>query len=107
MPAARSSSRSRTLALVCCMSTTCKDPREQGRRVGTLSADLRCVQSAAREAGTRGSPARGCRAAVRDRTKFVFLRPTVMLGLFQTPTLHPMAEEIERTVRAIVNQAAR
>ena len=41
-----------------------------------------------------------------ERTKFVFLRPTVMLGLFQTPALHPMAEEVERTVRAIVDQAA-
>ena len=42
-----------------------------------------------------------------DRTRFVFLRPTVMLGLFQAPVLHPMAEEVEGTVRAIVDQAAR
>lgn len=41
------------------------------------------------------------------KTKFVFIRPTVMLGLFEVPELDPVAEEVERTVTGIVNTAAR
>ena len=42
-----------------------------------------------------------------DRTKFVFVRPTMMLQLFETPQLEPLAEDVERTVRTIVESAAR
>ncbi len=42
-----------------------------------------------------------------DRTRFVFVRPTMMLHLFATPQLEPLAEDVERTVLAIVESAAR
>jgi hypothetical protein len=41
-----------------------------------------------------------------ERTTFAFVRPTVMLGLFEIPELRPLAEDVERTVRAIVDRAA-
>jgi len=42
-----------------------------------------------------------------DKTTFAFIRPTVMLGLFGSTELQPVAEEVERTVREIVEMAAR
>lgn len=41
-----------------------------------------------------------------ERTTFAFVRPTVMLGLFEIPELGPLAEDVERTVRALVDRAA-
>ena len=41
-----------------------------------------------------------------EKTKIAFIRPTVMLGLFGAPDLDPVAEEVERTVREIVEAAA-
>ena len=41
-----------------------------------------------------------------DKTKLAFVRPTVMLGLFGAAGLDPVAEEVERTVREIVEAAA-
>ncbi len=42
-----------------------------------------------------------------EKTTFAFIRPTVMLGLFGSHELEPVAEEVERTVREIVEMAAR
>jgi len=42
-----------------------------------------------------------------DQTKFAFVRPTVMLDLFGSAELKPIAEEVESTVREIVEAAAR
>lgn len=42
-----------------------------------------------------------------ERTKFAFVRPTVMLGLFESPQLEGLAADVERTVRAIVERSAR
>jgi hypothetical protein len=42
-----------------------------------------------------------------ERTKFAFVRPTVMLGLLEMPKLEGLAADIERTVRAIVDSPAR
>lgn len=41
------------------------------------------------------------------KTKFAFIRPTVMLGLFGPTGLDAVAEEVERTVKQIVDAAAR
>ena len=41
-----------------------------------------------------------------ERTKFAFVRPTVMLGLFETPQLEGLAADVESTVRASVESAA-
>ena len=40
-------------------------------------------------------------------TKIAFIRPSVMLGLFGVPDLDPVAEEVERTIREIVEAAAK
>lgn len=45
--------------------------------------------------------------AEREKTTLAFIRPTTMLGLFGAEDLQPVAEEIERTVREIVDTAAR
>lgn len=42
-----------------------------------------------------------------NRSRFVFVRPTMMLHLFETPQLEPLAQDIERSVRTIVESAAR
>ncbi len=42
-----------------------------------------------------------------EKTKIAFIRPTVMLGLFGVPDLDPVAEEVEHTVREIVEAAAK
>lgn len=42
-----------------------------------------------------------------DKTKLAFVRPTVMLDLFETPELKPIAEEVEATVTKIVEAAAK
>jgi uncharacterized protein (DUF302 family) len=42
-----------------------------------------------------------------ERTKVAFVRPTVMLGLFEMPQLERLAADVERTVRAIGDSAAR
>lgn len=42
-----------------------------------------------------------------EKTKFAFIRPTVMLGLFGSADLASMAEEVERTVTEIIAVAAR
>jgi uncharacterized protein (DUF302 family) len=57
-----------------------------------MSAALPCAISVFSEAG---------------KTTFAFIRPTVMLGLFGVADLGPVAEEVERTVREIVEAAAR
>lgn len=44
--------------------------------------------------------------AEREKTTLAFIRPTTMLGLFGAEDLQPVAEEIERTVREIVETAA-
>lgn len=41
------------------------------------------------------------------RTKVAFIRPTVMLGLFGAAGLEAVAEEVERTVKQIVDAAVR
>ena len=45
--------------------------------------------------------------AEREKTTIAFIRPTAMLGLLGSEDLQPVAEEVERTVRAIVETAAR
>lgn len=40
------------------------------------------------------------------RTKFAFVRPTVMLGLFGILELRSLAADVERSIRAIVESAA-
>lgn len=40
------------------------------------------------------------------RTKFAFVQPTAVLGLFGIADLTPVAEEVEASVRAIVATAA-
>ncbi len=42
-----------------------------------------------------------------DKSKIAFIRPTVMLGLFGTAGLDPIAEEVERTIKEIVEAAAK
>ena len=56
-----------------------------------MSAALPCAISVFSEAG---------------KTIFAFIRPTVMLGLFGAAGLDPVAEEVERTIREIVEGAA-
>lgn len=41
------------------------------------------------------------------KTKIAFLRPTVMLGLFELPELASAAAEVERVIEEIVNAAVR
>ena len=41
------------------------------------------------------------------KTRIAFVRPTVMLGLFESPELASTAAEVERTIEDIVNAAAR
>jgi uncharacterized protein (DUF302 family) len=41
------------------------------------------------------------------KTKIAFLRPTVMLGLFESPELASAAAEVERTIEEIVHAAVR
>jgi uncharacterized protein (DUF302 family) len=56
-----------------------------------MSAALPCAISVFSDAG---------------KTIFAFIRPTVMLGLFGAASLDPVAEEVERTVKEIVDAAA-
>lgn len=56
-----------------------------------MSAALPCAISVFSESG---------------KTIFAFIRPTVMLGLFGAAGLDPVAEEVERTVKEIVEAAA-
>ncbi len=42
-----------------------------------------------------------------DKTKIAFIRPTVLLGLSGAADLGAIAEEVERTVKAIVDTAVR
>ncbi len=42
-----------------------------------------------------------------DKSTIVFVRPTVMLGLFGDTEMRGIAEEVEQSVRAIVEAAAR
>ncbi len=42
-----------------------------------------------------------------EGTRFAFIRPTVILGLFELGELKTVAEEVERTVKEIVEAAAR
>lgn len=41
-----------------------------------------------------------------ERTKFAFVKPTIMLRMFGSEELRPVAEEVEDTVRRIVETAA-
>ena len=41
-----------------------------------------------------------------DKTKFAFLKPTVMLDVFESTELQTVAKEVENTVRDIVETAA-
>ncbi len=56
-----------------------------------MAAALPCAISVFSEAG---------------KTTFAFIRPTVMLSLFGAADLDPVAEEVERTVKEIVEAAA-
>jgi len=42
-----------------------------------------------------------------DRTRLAFVRPTVMLAMFESPGLGPVAAEVEASMRSIVETAAR
>ena len=57
-----------------------------------VSAALPCAISVFREA---------------EKTKFAFVQPTAMLGLFGVADLVPVAQEVETSVRSIVAVAAR
>jgi uncharacterized protein (DUF302 family) len=50
-----------------------------------------------------------CRIAVytdQEGTKLATVRPAAMIGMFGKPALQPVAEEVERTVTAIMREAA-
>ena len=56
------------------------------------------------------STALPCRISVYregDDTVLATLRPTVMLALFETAGLEPVAQEVEKTIMAIMQEAAR
>jgi uncharacterized protein (DUF302 family) len=56
------------------------------------------------------SPALPCAISVfreGDGTRISFIRPTVMLEMFGEADLRPIAEEVEETMRAIVEAAVR
>ncbi|HET7213889.1 MAG TPA: DUF302 domain-containing protein [Terriglobia bacterium] len=56
------------------------------------------------------STALPCRISVYregDETVLATLRPTVMLALFETAGLEPVAQEVEKTIMAIMQEAAR
>jgi uncharacterized protein (DUF302 family) len=51
-----------------------------------------------------------CRVSVYEdggRTKLATIQPTALLGLFENPELRPVAEEVERTLSLIMEEAAR
>lgn len=55
------------------------------------------------------STALPCRISVYregDETVLATLRPTVMLALFETAGLEPVAQEVEKTIMAIMQEAA-
>ena len=50
-----------------------------------------------------------CRIAVyeeKGKVKIATLLPTEMLGLFSAPELKPVAEEVEREIKAMVDEAS-
>jgi uncharacterized protein (DUF302 family) len=62
------------------------------------------------EANPLAATALPCAIAVfaeGKRTTLAFIQPTAMLGLFGSEDLQPVAEEVERAVREIVEAAAR
>lgn len=62
------------------------------------------------EANPLAATALPCAIAVfseHEKTTLAFIRPTAMLGLFGSQDLQPVAEEVERTVREIIDTAAR
>ena len=55
------------------------------------------------------STALPCRISVytdKGRTKLATVRPAAMIGMFGKPALQSVAEEVERTVTAIMREAA-
>ena len=55
------------------------------------------------------STALPCRISVytdQGGTRLATLRPAAMIGMFGKPALQPVAEEVERTVTAIMREAA-
>lgn len=61
------------------------------------------------EANPSISTALPCRISLYragDRCKLATILPTAMLGLFQTPELRSVAEEVESAIRAMMQEAA-
>jgi len=61
------------------------------------------------EANTEISTALPCRISLYregDRVTLATLRPTALLDLFQTPALRSVAEEVEQTMRQMMEEAA-
>ena len=61
------------------------------------------------EANTEISTALPCRISLYregDRVTLATLRPTALLDLFQTPALRSVAEEVEQTMRQMLEEAA-
>lgn len=62
------------------------------------------------EANLQVSTALPCRISVYEgdgTTKLATIRPTALIGLFGTPELKPVAEEVEEALVAIMTEAAR
>ena len=62
------------------------------------------------EANLQVSTALPCRISVYEeggRTKLATIRPTALIGLYGTPELKSVAEEVENTMVAIMAEAAR
>jgi uncharacterized protein (DUF302 family) len=62
------------------------------------------------EANLQVSTALPCRISVYEeggKTKLATIRPTALIGLYGTPELKHVAEEVEHTMVAIMAEAAR
>ena len=62
------------------------------------------------EANLEISTALPCRISVYEEggvTKLATIKPTALIGLFASPELRGVAEEVERTLVAIMDEAAR
>ena len=62
------------------------------------------------EANLEISTALPCRISVYEesgRTKLATIRPTALIALYASPELRGVAEEVERTLMAIMAEAAR
>jgi uncharacterized protein (DUF302 family) len=61
------------------------------------------------EANPSISTALPCRIAITQKgnqTKISTIKPTALLALYGNPELNPVAEEVERAILAMINEAA-